>query len=136
MPLSQWADDHGYEHVRCRDCGWSGYSDTGVPDCSCGDVESCDDCGEELKECTCERCAECGFKVVTECDDQCSCEPGPAVQTLSRSTVQVARKDYPLSGISKGDKYRRTVTGGYYKNNGPRWMTVSRKLVRRVSIVQ
>ena len=29
-----WAEDHGYYHWKCRDCGMSGWTDT-TPDCAC-----------------------------------------------------------------------------------------------------
>ncbi len=29
-----WAEDHGYYHWKCRDCGQSGWTDT-TPDCGC-----------------------------------------------------------------------------------------------------
>ncbi len=32
--LTEWAEDHGYYHWKCRDCGRSGWTDT-TPDCDC-----------------------------------------------------------------------------------------------------
>lgn len=29
-----WADDHGYYHWKCRECGMSGWIDT-HPECNC-----------------------------------------------------------------------------------------------------
>jgi len=40
-----WADDHGYYHYTCRNCGQSGWTDT-VPDCGCRDHETEEDEGE------------------------------------------------------------------------------------------
>src|ERR1019366_5197646 len=34
MPSEEWAEDHGYWHWKCRDCGMAGYTDTS-PDCAC-----------------------------------------------------------------------------------------------------
>ena len=33
-----WAEDHGYWHWTCRDCGMSGWTDT-QPDCACREEE-------------------------------------------------------------------------------------------------
>lgn len=34
---NNWAEDHGYYHWKCRDCGLSGWTDT-TPDCACQKV--------------------------------------------------------------------------------------------------
>lgn len=132
MASAQWLDDHGYQHIHCHRCGWSGWTDGGCEGCPSPEV--CDHCGEEESDCTCWSCDDCGEK--TDDDERhCSkCGEGRSYQTLSRSTVQVARKTYGTPGyattINPGDKYKRTVTGGY-KVDGPRWLTVSRKLLVR-----
>ncbi len=38
--MSTWADDHGYWHWKCRDCGMSGWTDT-TPDCGCARCAGC-----------------------------------------------------------------------------------------------
>ncbi len=43
----EWAEDHGYYHWKCRDCGESGWTDT-TPDCSCQVV--CGECGGDAWE--------------------------------------------------------------------------------------
>lgn len=42
----QWAEDHGYYHWKCRDCGASGWTDTS-PDCACVDERDLRDPDEE-----------------------------------------------------------------------------------------
>lgn len=128
MPSEQWLEDHGYQRIRCS-CGWSGLTDTGVCE-GCGpDVEYCSCCDEERDDCECWECRECGDKNRDD-ETECHCGTGRSYQTLCHSTVHVARKEYPLVGIFPGDKYRRTVFGGYYKGAG-RWLSVERRLIRR-----
>jgi len=116
-----------YQHIKCHVCGWSGWTDSGVCE-GCPTPETCDDCGEEEKDCTCEKCYECGCKVESEHgSDTCSCEPGPSVRTLRRVTTHVARKPDPKYRVSVGDTYKLTVEGGYYRN-GPRWMTSTKRV--------
>ena len=38
---SDWAEDHGYYHWKCRDCHESGWTDTS-PDCACRRAEEAD----------------------------------------------------------------------------------------------
>ena len=42
--MEEWADDHGYWHWKCRNCGMSGWTDTS-PDCTCPPEEP-----EEVEE--------------------------------------------------------------------------------------
>jgi len=35
----EWAELHGYVHMRCSHCGWSGKTDGMVPECGCHDAE-------------------------------------------------------------------------------------------------
>jgi hypothetical protein len=129
-----WAEAHGYHYFKCRACGWSGQTDgDGCEVCpSDDDVETCDHCEKETSECECWSCEDCDEKNDDD-DRHCShCEKGRSYQTMSRSTVHVARKAHKTYGqpINPGDTYRRTVTGGY-KVDGPRWLTVSRTLLKR-----
>ena len=69
----KWAEDHGYYHWTCRDCGQSGWTDT-TPDCACreescvGDPEEgefrCDNCGELFRP-------ERKYPVQKFCQDNC-----------------------------------------------------------------
>ena len=45
----RWADDHGYWHWTCRDCGMSGWTDT-TPDCACPRELIVDDEEEDTDE--------------------------------------------------------------------------------------
>ena len=66
MSYESWAEDHGYHHIRCRRCGWSGMTDTDACDNGCDSPE------EKEEE-----------------------EDSEIRETLYRSTVQIARKAYP-----------------------------------------
>jgi len=63
------------------------------------------------------------------------------VQTLSRKTTHVARKEHSGGYIQPGDTYRRHVTGGYisaceeYPEGGPRWMTIYKELIKKADPV-
>ena len=52
MPLfggqsrEEWAEDHGYYHWKCRDCGMSGWTDT-RPECACAPEPEADPEQEE-----------------------------------------------------------------------------------------
>lgn len=129
MASAQWLDDHGYRHIRCR-CGWSGWTDGGCEGCPSPEV--CDSCGEEESDCQCYQCEKCDDKHSADESSCPSCGEGHTYQTLKRVTVQKARKVYALPGctINPGDTYRRTVTGGY-TTNGPRWLSVTRTLLKR-----
>ena len=49
-----WLDDHGYVHIRCPRCGWSGYTDSGVCEgCDDGGGETCESCGDTHADCRC-----------------------------------------------------------------------------------
>jgi hypothetical protein len=60
----------------------------------------------------------------------CKCERGALVETLTRSTQHRARKAFPDEKIEPGDLYQRDVVGGY-EVNGPRWLTVRRRVVKK-----
>ena len=121
-----WADDHGYQHITCSRCGWSGWSDGPSCEGACADREeshgkACGECGEYGDNCQCERCAECG-----ETRDDCECEFF-AVETLRRFKTHTARRDHKDGKVKADDRYVETVLGGYYEG-GPRWMTRSKRV--------
>ena len=54
----RWAVEHGYRHLRCPQCGWSGMTDGDQPECGCYDEDSeeenrCTECDEAEDNCTC-----------------------------------------------------------------------------------
>ena len=143
MSREEMADRYGYERCGCGKCGWSGWSDTGVPECDCDEDGRCSECGEHEEECTCVECEACGERMEDtrayqygtppdSMDLECpSCEYGgvhPDTVT-EKSTVHVARKDHGYR-IKAGDTYRRTVRMGHYQE-GPRWLEVVKTLVKK-----
>jgi len=141
----EMADRYGYERCGCGKCGWTGWSDTGVPECGCDEEGKCVECGEHEDECKCIHCAECGelmeykgysrYGIERDREDyECPhCEFGgvhPDTVTV-KSTVHVARKSHS-SRIEAGDTYRRVVRMGHYKD-GPRWMEIHKSLIKKGS---
>ena len=100
---------------------------------------TCGRCGDRYhaseRECSCLEKYECACGTGSwEGNDldtmKCSeCGTGSKVQTIRRSTIQVARKDHN-NKIKKGDTYRRIVIGGYYPN-GPRWLDMKKVLITK-----
>jgi len=129
-----------YVRIRCPECGWSGWSDTGVPECDCHDQQmedsgkkQCGNCDEWTDEdvCSCGsvRCDNCG-EWYDETEDLCpDCNEPREIETFTKVTYHVACKDHYTYArattpcVRSGERYRRTVTGGY-RTDGPRWLTV------------
>jgi len=86
--------------------GRSEYDMPSLADCYEGPTEPC-------------KCGECDWDSNYTC--RC-CGTGEYVESFTRTTVQVARKDHGRD-IKVGDRYRRTVTAGYFEG-GPRTLTV------------
>ena len=96
---AEWAEMHGYQHMKCRKCGWSGMTDGDRPECGCYDRdegETCEDCGCSHKE--------------------CSCSEGFASSGVASTETHVARKNH--HGVKVGDTYKVTRTH-YWRKNGP-----------------
>lgn len=64
-----WAEAHGFRHIRCPTCGWSGMTDGDCERC----IPNCDKCDRERAEYDCvgdwcddcaSRCVSCGEAVL------------------------------------------------------------------------
>lgn len=108
----EWLDDHGYAHIRCSRCGWSGWTDTGVCEGCSPSGETCEDCGESRQG--------------------CSCTEGFAHAGTCRTHKHVARRDHRGGGIKKGDTYKVTRTH-YWREGGPSWWQARKTVVSRAA---
>lgn len=105
-----WAEMHGYKHITCRSCGFSGYSDS---ECGSDEGETCEDCGCSHRE--------------------CSCREGFAHEGTCRSRTHVARRDHGTGKyIKKGDTYRVTRTH-YWREGGPSWWRTIKTLIKKAA---
>jgi hypothetical protein len=64
--FDDWNDAHGYRHITCPHCGWSGMTDGDVPECGCVPDDNEDDENEEDEEYCCPNCG--------ELEDHCRCD--------------------------------------------------------------
>jgi len=72
----------------------------------------------------------CGHNLFMR-DGTCSlCGSEPRIETFSTSSVHVARRDHADGKVRKGDRYRKYVSGGYFKD-GPRWMETRKAIIKR-----
>lgn len=132
MPSESWLESHGYRHIRCPSCGWSGTTDGGCENCS--NEDECSVCEKHEDKCECWSCEHCDTKC-PDGDSECTkCGEGRSYETLYRVKTHIARKDYhpssPFMGIRKGDTYQRVVRGGYVVGKG-RWLTVQRLRMKK-----
>jgi len=111
---------HGFRHIRCPKCGWSGMTDGDAPECGCFDEREIDSDRE--------RCAVCG-----DHRDDCSC-PGFGVETSYRKKQRRARRGHKDGKIHKGDVYVEWARFGYYEG-GPRWLEAGKRLVCRAKTI-
>lgn len=119
----EWLDDHGYQHIRCSKCGWSGWTDTGV----------CEGCAEEKDE-EQDYCEACGERMEKDSTGEIRCPNceygGVHSNTVTeKATTHVAHKNHGPQ-IKIGDTYKRIVRMGHYAD-GPRWMEVVKVRVRK-----
>jgi len=67
-------------------------------------------------------------------DGTCSlCGSEPRIETFSSSSVHTARKDHTDGKVRKGDRYRKYIAAGYFKD-GPRWMETRKVIIKRAEV--
>jgi len=134
MPRNECPECEGHGYVRGTEV-WGKEPSDGEYTWEIMDAQECEHCdGDGIDPDSKVHCDECSHSYVDDGEDECpECGAARCYETLCSVKVHTARKTYyggKTREIRVGDRYRRTVTGGYYAN-GPRWMDVSRSLVQK-----